>query len=567
MKAGSRISMAEGAGPLRRWPLARARIRVRAWLRIPVPVWARSGLAAVMLACCAAGGFIGGIISTPLAVATESSDARAEMPSGEPVGIVFGASVETGKPRSLQALTASQRHAQQQTRALLRAIHQGDLQAAQQLLAQGWLGRLLSYRWQHRLGLASAVDPDQVLADGSTPLAWAVESQNLAMVQLLLSHGAHPDYQAPAAAEPQFSLDANRFSPLLLACQYGDAEIIASLLRAGAEVNRPGPGGVSALALCAGNAPLLSVQQLLAAGAVVEQADVQGQTPLMWAAAHARLDTVQLLLAHGANINRATVKGFSPLFFAIKSGASAAPLMLVQAGADTHQVAADGTTAVQLAMYQQRYEFAAQLIEAGVDLGAFDRNGHQLLHAAVLANQPPLAALLLAQGADVHTPTGESQVKWGFESNFKTAPYVVPAKSPLLLAAEQGYTDMMRLLVDAGADPQQRNAAGTSTLLAAASSGSPAALALALALEPNAAAVNSTDKRGRTPLHLVLAHGSHEQLPALLQLLAERGARIDIRDSDGQTPVDLTETEGFKDKSTFAAIFTPSFTTPSEDRL
>lgn len=394
---------------------------------------------------------------------------------------------------------------------LLRAVRYGDAATAAALLS-------------------GAVDPNRPLPDGSTALSWAVESQNPELVRLLLDAGARVN-----------GLDNLAASPLVVACQYGNSEIIEMLLAAGADANAATSDGKAALALCAGNADTSSVAALLESGANVNRADSRGQTALMHAAAAGRVETIELLVEYGADVNAVTNKGFSPLFFTLKSGVPAAPIALAEAGANLDHVSADGTTVVQIAMYQGDYGFAARMIERGVDLAAFDRNGNQLLHAAVLAAQPELVDLLIKKGAELDATTGPSKVEWRYEPNFKSDEYYVPPKTALQLAAEAGDAEIMSLLIDAGADTAIRTEEGMNIVLAAAASGSFAALQVALAAEPD---VSITDARGNTPLHLALNQFLRQatvpaDLELCLQLLASKGARPDVANARGETPIDL----------------------------
>lgn len=413
--------------------------------------------------------------------------------------------------------------------ALMQAIHQGDPAGINRALTAGAV-------------------LNQPLADGSLPLAWAVESQNPALVKLLLDKGARPDLG---------DSHLQSFSPLVVACQRGEPAIVAALLEAGAQANNTTVTGVSPLALCAGNSTAATVKKLLDQGANLEAADNTGQTPLMWAAAKGQVFNLQLLLSQGAEVNRKTAKGLTPLFFALRSGNPEAAELLLDAGADADYIAPDGTSAVQMAMYWKQFAIAERLVQRGVDLTAYDRNGNQLLHAAIIHNQPQLVAALLAKGANPNSLTGTSTVVWRYEVNFTSAPYVSYARSPLLLAAAHGSAAMMRTLIAAGADIKFRAGDGTNVVLAAAQN-NPDALAFALSLAPDA---NVTNKYGQTPLHLLMGYSntlSNEQTGELFRLLASRGARIDIANKWGQTPLDLATEEQFRARAEFAEIFKPS---------
>jgi len=408
------------------------------------------------------------------------------------------------------------------------------------------------------LALDAGAKPNQLRADGSLPLAWAAEAQNLALVKLLLAKGAKPDADALQNKSQNLS---QSFSPLVVACQRGDPAIVAALLDAGAEVNRPTATGISPLALCAGHSTAAAVKRLLELGAEVEAADETGQTPLMWAAANGQVEAINLLIAQGAKVNRLSKAGFSPLFFALKSPNPQAPLAMLAAGGDASYRTPDGTSAVQMAIYQHQFDVAAVLFKRGAglsdaDLTAFDRNGNQLLHAAILNRQPALVDLLLAQGANPNALTGTSNVVWRYEVNFTSRPYVAYPKSPLFLAVERGAPEIMKILVAAGADTKFRIEDGTNLVLAAAVT-DPATLEQAFRLAPD---MNVTNKRGQTPL-LSLMNGAsylpitNPQLHELFKVLSNHGARIDIADTKGQTPKDLAQTEEFRAKTEFADVF------------
>lgn len=387
-------------------------------------------------------------------------------------------------------------------------------------------------------------NPNQLLADGSTPLSWAVETQDPAIVRLLLDARAKPDAARNAAA-----------APLLLACEFGNADIVLQLVAAGAQVGRRGPDGVAPLALCAGNATTETVTRLLERGAPVDAADETGQTALMWAAARGRLESARMLIAAGADVNRVTQDGFTPLFFALKSGRAELPVAILEAGADADHVGPDGTTAAQLAIFQGDYAFAARMIERGVDVRALDRNGHTLLIAAVVANQPALVRLLLARGANPDTWTGPSKVEWRYEPNFRNGKYDAPSKPPLLLAAEKGAVDVMEVLVAGGADPNVAMPDGTTVVHAAVMSERVAAVAAALRIRPDA---NVKTAVGRTPLHQLLRqrHYPGNEAVEILRLLAAKGARADLKDNRGLLATDMADGERLGPlKAEFESVF------------
>ena len=125
---------------------------------------------------------------------------------------------------------------------------------------------------------------------------------------------------------------------------------------------------------------------------------------------------------------------------------------------------------------------------------------------------------------------------------------------PLLLAAQQGHATTVQLLAEQGASLDVRDERGNNLSLAAAVSGVADALRTALELAP---VVDVQNERGQTPLHRVLLRTEGPALTAMLEVLAEHGARIDIPDQNGKTAADLAAAEHFPGAAEFRRLFPP----------
>lgn len=158
------------------------------------------------------------------------------------------------------------------------AAARGDRNAVRSLLQQG-------------------ADIDGAQGDGSTALHWAALNDDLEMVNLLIAAGANVKVTTREGA----------ITPLFMACQNGNAAIIAALLKAGAPANSVKANGTTALMMAAASGSAPAVKVLLDHGASVNTREsVHGQTALMFAAALNRDAVIKVLLAAGADPNIAT---------------------------------------------------------------------------------------------------------------------------------------------------------------------------------------------------------------------------------------------------------------------
>ena len=142
-----------------------------------------------------------------------------------------------------------------------------------------------------------------------------------------------------------------------------------------------------------------------------------------------------------------------------------------------------------------------------------------------------------------------------FSTDFAFAKSLIGA-TPLWLAAKFGESEMMRVLLDHGAELHFAMADGTTPLMIAISAGAgqdrrdrmfmqPEVMTRARAREPvvtleavtvlldAGADVNAVSESGDTALH----RAAGRRLDAVVQVLADRGATLDVKNKRGQTPL------------------------------
>jgi ankyrin repeat protein len=157
--------------------------------------------------------------------------------------------------------------------------------------------------------------------------------------------------EAGANAEPPEGVKV-RHSPLLLASMSGDLETVSLLLTRGARPNpRPNPSGNSPLseAITFGRADI--VRTLIRAGAKTDLVERTGVNLLHWATITNRADVIPELARSGADVNAIDDAGFTPLMYAatIDFGDTTTLRALLAAGGDRTIKNASGRTPLQQA--------------------------------------------------------------------------------------------------------------------------------------------------------------------------------------------------------------------------
>jgi ankyrin repeat protein len=442
--------------------------------------------------------------------------------------------------------------------------------------------------------IAKKVDVNAPGTDGSPALHWAVRVDDAAMAKLLLDAGAQ------ATLANRYGL-----TPMAIAAGNGSSSMIAILLDAGADANAPDPAGDTPLMSVTRVGRLDAVTLLLDRGAHVDATDATyQQTALMVAVRENHPDIVKLLIARGASVNaktrvgrtpawvlpnsqpgfghgigivrggspdrgrRAPIPGaMTPLMYAARDGRLDTVRMLLDAGAEIDARDANDITPLISAITNNHPGVARYLIERGADIKAVDWYGRTPLWAAVETRNMDLdnatfvnsidrapflelIQVLLERGADPNARTKEvPPVRNDFLRITASLSWVdFTGQTPFITAALAGDVTLMKLLLKHGADPNIPTFAGTTALMAAAGvnwvvdqtydEGQAALLeAVKLCVELGLD-VNAVNSMGLTAAHGAANRGSDE----ILKYLVSLGARLDVKDKEGRTP--LTWAEG-----------------------
>lgn len=264
---------------------------------------------------------------------------------------------------------------------------------------------------------------------------------------------------------------AAQVTPLLRAARQGDEVQVRALLKQGVDVQAVEADGSTALHHAANRADLGIVEALLAAGAKVTAANRYGVTPLTLAAATGHVQIIERLLKAGADPNVSTPGGETALMTAARTGSGPAIKALLTAGAK-------------------------------VDVREPRRGQTALMWAAAAGNVDGMK-VLIEGGADVRAKSNEVDFKrTSRKGEGPTGGFTQAAEiqfTPLSFAVRGGSLDAVKLLLDAGADANEKLPDGLSMPILAIIN---AHWELAGLLLDRGADVNAADA-GWTALHQV----------------------------------------------------------------
>jgi ankyrin repeat protein len=266
-----------------------------------------------------------------------------------------------------------------------------------------------------------------------------------------------------------------------------------------------------------------------------------------------------MLLDAGADVRVRLPSGFTPLMFAVREGRLEAVRVLLKAGADPNEAIPvegprrrgyggpaprAGMSALLLAVMNAHFELAAALLDAGAN-PKVDLTGYTPLHAVTVVRQPgvgdndpapegsgtmsslDLVKKLVARGADVDAAMTK-------KVNLNNTRMNELGATPFLLASLTADAELMKTLIELGANPAATNVEKSTALMLAAGLATrspgedagtePEVLEAVQVLLANGADVNAVDVNGETAMHAA----AYKNLPRVVALLAAKGARIDL---------------------------------------
>lgn len=280
--------------------------------------------------------------------------------------------------------------------------------------------------------LQAGADPDLAQTTGymATPLMQAASISDPAMVDVLIEAGADVNGR-----------DKMRDTALNWAAYYGHAQVITSLLNAGADQSLAGHGTAIEITMRRGHQAALAV--------LIDKADKAPnrsakEMAMAEAATLGNLATVELLIPL---MNPADTKDWAgrPLILAAsRTGQSEVVSAMVAAGAPVDAVDAIGFTALFEAAREGHAATVRQLLALGANVNHVSKESALSLtplHLAAIGGDIETINVLVEASADIDARGSDGA-------------------TPILWAAYEGDADAVIALINAGADPSLANEDG-----------------------------------------------------------------------------------------------------------
>jgi ankyrin repeat protein len=344
-----------------------------------------------------------------------------------------------------------------------------------------------------------------------TALSKAASRGHEQIVEFLLLHGA----------------DANISNPLEKALNNGNPKIVQMLLDHGAAPDYPNK---------VVNSPNdKALQLLLENKADANHRDKYGKTLLHFAVKNSE-EKVKMLIENGADVNAQDDQGFTPLYTAVMHGqldSSWSPVicenvvdMLLKAGADIEARAVNNMTPLYCAANSyQPSEGVRILLERGANPENIEDIQIEFVAAPISMSRSQLESWVRDHAPnDINTKYRSQQTL-------------------LYSAVKSNHLDLIEILLDMGANINAQDESGNTPLHEAIKNFNVGALQLLLDRKAN---VNKQNKGGQTPLHLLIFLSARNRPPYDIQirayeLLLSNGARVEIKDSQGRSPLELQQ--------------------------
>ncbi|XP_061178803.1 ankyrin-3-like [Saccostrea echinata] len=248
-----------------------------------------------------------------------------------------------------------------------------------------------------------------------------------------------PKLGTVASAESKDNLREMKLKDTLLkACKMGNPNLVQQILEQGENPNFPNEKLQNPIHIAAEGNHVRVLEQLLLHGAEIDVFDLNHETPLIIASRKGNWKIITELLKQGAGLEFYNNEKHTALYVAVEHGHRYAISNLLKFGANINSVGNDQCTPLHIACKKENQLIIRELLSYGADLHCNDSNRNSPLHTVLQWSNDESKCLsivdeLLKNGASINR----------FSDGMKT---------PLCIASEKGFGNIVRLLLSKDAD-------------------------------------------------------------------------------------------------------------------
>lgn len=368
-------------------------------------------------------------------------------------------------------------------------------------------------------------------------------------------------------------------SKIMLSAGRGNLEMVRELVARGANINHKDKYGLNALfygvlsgsvetvgclteqgafflekikpvlaATCSGSVDILKL--LLERGYSLEEKDSRQSTSLFLAAIYGHVEIIKFLLSQKKELLEVgNANGFTPFLGAVFYNQQEIILELIKHDVDVKAKTKTERNALMLASYNGHCDLIRLLVEH-LGLEERDGRGKTAFMIAVQRNQWQAASVLLELGANIEAKDLRSMTSLCSacrSGNVEAAKFLLEHGAhhhrgdrdflPLTFAIHYEKLEVARLLLESGADIEEKNSSGKAVLTIACQSLSVEVVGFLL---QSGAKIEQQDNEGATPLMAAADSGRVN----IIDILLEHGACLEVRDGRGRTPFIRAVTSG-----------------------
>ena len=265
-----------------------------------------------------------------------------------------------------------------------------------------------------------------------TPLHSAARFGALSAARFLLERGADPNVK-----------DESDNTPLHLASTFRHDDIIHLLIQHKADVNMLNAQGQAPLCLASMYGNAASITSLLAGEAKINIRNPEGNTPLHITAIYRTHDNLDEILKADPEIDTVNSEGYTPLQLAVRRSYNEKVVeLLLRHDADLNIPDPTGKNVLLASVGSNQKDYIRMLVSKGIDINSQDDDGNTSLHYPLsnvirdkryLPYSKEIVKVLIEEGADPHIKNKDG-------------------KSPTDLAMESGEDELIDLLKSSSPD-------------------------------------------------------------------------------------------------------------------